>query len=48
MTQYEPGTPVNIEVDVIARYVERMMGAERVGLTMERLAELGYGGSDGR
>jgi len=23
---YRPGTPVNIEVDMLARYVERMLG----------------------
>jgi riboflavin synthase len=37
-----PGSRVNVEVDVIAKYVERLVGRAR-GLTGERLAELGYG-----
>lgn len=37
-----PGSRVNVEVDVIAKYVERLVGRES-GLTGERLAELGYG-----
>jgi len=40
------GTPVNIEVDVVAKYVERMVRAytEDTGkkLTVDRLKELGY------
>ena len=40
------GSPVNIEVDMIARYLERLLtggrGAEDGRLTFERLAELGY------
>lgn len=27
----QPGDPVNLEVDVIAKYVERLLGAERTG-----------------
>jgi riboflavin synthase len=37
-----PGDAVNVEVDVIAKYVEKLVG-RREGLTGERLAELGYG-----
>lgn len=39
-----PGDPVNIECDVLAKYVERLLGAiERpAGLTLERLKDLGY------
>ncbi len=39
-----PGDRVNVETDVIAKYVERFLtsGKER-GLTLERLADLGYG-----
>jgi len=37
-----PGSRVNVEVDVIAKYVERL-AARGGGLTAERLAELGYG-----
>jgi len=39
-----PGDRVNIEVDLIAKYVERFVGSSRGGLSAERLAELGYGG----
>jgi riboflavin synthase len=44
-----PGSVVNLEVDVIAKYVERMMqayfkqpGELAGGLTIEKLGELGY------
>ena len=37
------GEPVNLEVDVLARYVERLLGGDREGLTFEKLRELGYG-----
>jgi riboflavin synthase len=37
-----PGSRVNVEVDVIAKYVERLVGRGS-DLTAERLAELGYG-----
>lgn len=37
------GDPVNLEVDVLARYVERMLpGASASELTFERLRALGY------
>jgi riboflavin synthase len=40
------GATVNLEVDIIAKYVERMVGAYSVPskeiLTIEKLAELGY------
>ncbi|HJN76408.1 MAG TPA: riboflavin synthase [Myxococcota bacterium] len=38
------GEPVNLEVDLLARYVERLLEGAEPGLTMERLQELGYGG----
>ncbi len=39
-----PGSRVNVEVDLIAKYVERFMSRRAgPGLTLERLAELGYG-----
>ncbi|MGH9842451.1 MAG: riboflavin synthase [Blastocatellia bacterium] len=41
----ERGAAVNLEVDVIAKYVERMMQAHtnrKDKLTLEKLAELGY------
>jgi riboflavin synthase len=45
---YGAGTRVNLEVDVIARYLERLLqgdaaaGAASAGLTMETLAQQGY------
>ncbi len=45
---YTPGSPVNLEVDVIARYLERLMLGEAAadpqtsGVTMESLAENGF------
>jgi riboflavin synthase alpha subunit len=40
------GAPVNLEVDIIAKYVERMMQAHsnqtKEKLTLDKLAELGY------
>lgn len=39
-----PGDRINVEVDLIAKYVERFLGSSSGrGLTPERLAELGYG-----
>lgn len=46
--RYSTGTRVNLEVDLIARYLERLLLGDRVadpqagGLTLERLAEFGY------
>ena len=39
-----PGDPVNLEVDLIARYVERLMsaGTGQGGLSRDRLKEMGY------
>lgn len=48
LSALKPGDYVNLEADVIAKYVERMMGAratgegERSSLTMEKLERLGY------
>jgi len=48
LSSLRPGDSVNLEADVIAKYVERMMTARTAGgapgLTFERLARLGYGG----
>lgn len=39
-----PGDRINVEVDLIAKYVERFLSSSSGrGLTRERLAELGYG-----
>jgi riboflavin synthase len=45
LSRLRPGDPVNLEVDIIAKYVERILshgGAPATALTVERLAELGY------
>jgi riboflavin synthase len=40
----ESGDPVNLEVDVIAKYVEKMIGAEKVqsSITLEKLVRAGF------
>lgn len=38
---YRPGARVNLEVDIVARYLERLVGAAG-GLTRERLEEYGF------
>jgi riboflavin synthase len=40
--KYAKGTAVNIEVDLLARYIERLLGGEDGGLSMELLRENGY------
>lgn len=42
LADYRPGQPVNLEVDLIARYVERLLSHNSNGLTLERLRELNY------
>src|SRR5919112_5811466 len=48
LSRLRPGDPVNLEADIIAKYVERILsvGARRgesaPALTLERLSELGY------
>ena len=47
LSTLRPGDPVNLEADIIAKYVERILSvgarsAGEGGLTVERLAELGY------
>jgi riboflavin synthase len=42
---YKPGRRVNLEVDIIARYLERLLSAGQqapVGLTLEKLAAAGF------
>ena len=39
---YEAGTEVNIEVDLLARYIERLLTREDGGLSMEILRANGY------
>ena len=38
----KPGDPVNLEADLIAKYVEKMMKGEASSLTMEELVEQGF------
>lgn len=47
--EYQPGSPINLEVDVIARYLERLVLGDAAaepgslgGLTAEKLGEHGY------
>lgn len=45
IAQWKPGTRVNLEVDQIARYLERLMQGERgsqSSLTLEKLAQSGF------
>ena len=46
ISRYRTGTPVNIEVDMIARYLERLMAADDRGLTLETLQRHGFIQSD--
>lgn len=39
---YRVGTRVNIEVDLLARYLERLLGKDEQGLSLETLRENGY------
>lgn len=39
---YSVGTQVNIEVDLLARYIERLLGKDEQGLSLETLREHGY------
>ncbi len=41
---YRVGSDVNVEVDLLARYIERLLSKDGEGLTMEFLREYGYGG----
>jgi riboflavin synthase len=41
---YAVGSTVNIEVDLLARYLERLLSKDEHGVTMEFLKEHGYGG----
>lgn len=46
LCQHAPGDGVNLEVDLIARYLERMLGVDNSaagGMTRERLEALGFG-----
>jgi len=46
MDEYQPGSQVNLEVDIIARYIERMLlgdeNAAKKSLTLETLRQSGF------
>jgi riboflavin synthase len=42
MGDYQVGSAVNVEVDVLARYIERLIDRGDSGLTMEFLRTNGY------
>ena len=43
MEGYAAGTRVNLEVDLIARYLERLLlGEDSGGVTLEKLREYGF------
>jgi riboflavin synthase len=42
MGAYEVGTTVNIEVDLLARYIERMLGNDADRVSIDFLREHGY------
>ncbi len=42
ISQYSVGTAVNIEVDMLARYVERLLAKDPDGLSLETLKAYGY------
>ena len=42
MGSYDVGTTVNIEVDLLARYIERMLGNDAGGISIDFLKEHGY------
>lgn len=42
LTSLVPGTPVNIENDLIAKYIEKLLPSAPQGLTLEKLIENGF------
>ena len=43
LDEWTPGRRVNLEVDIIARYLERLIGEGRpAGLTLDTLKEAGF------
>jgi riboflavin synthase len=42
MGEFDTGTAVNIEVDLLARYIERMLGNDADRLSIDFLREHGY------
>lgn len=51
LREYRPGRKVNIEVDVVSRYLERLLegrGEGTEGLTLDKLAKAGFADKPGR
>ena len=47
LCKHAPGAGLNLEVDLIARYLERMLGVDNApdgGITRARLESVGFGG----
>ena len=47
LQQCQPGQKVNVEVDVISRYLERLLEGKAetaTGLTLDKLAKAGFAG----
>jgi len=42
LAQRRPGDLVNLEVDIIAKYVERLTGKEKAGITLDFLSSHGF------
>jgi riboflavin synthase len=42
IAEYVPGSAVNIEVDIVARYLERLLQARPAGLDMDKLKHHGF------
>jgi riboflavin synthase len=42
ISDYKVGTMVNLEVDIIARYLERLLPDQQTGITVETLAKHGF------
>ena len=44
LNSLQPGDPVNIETDIIAKYVEKLLGGERIAgaISLERLVSEGF------
>ena len=48
LSKLKPGSEVNLEVDIIARYVESLLSAKQSQLSVSRLIELGYHSKRGK
>jgi len=42
ISSWQSGSKVNLETDIIGRYIENFVGGKSGGLTMEKLRDLGY------